>query len=65
NLRSDPYERSATGKDSNRLALRKAWIGGQMQELLTEHAISLRMFPPRQMGGSLNPSERAGTAGKQ
>jgi arylsulfatase len=65
NLRSDPYERNATGKDSNRLALRKAWFGGLMQDLLTEHAISLRQFPPRQMGGSLNPSERAGTAAKQ
>nr|WP_295130289.1 arylsulfatase [uncultured Roseateles sp.] len=65
NLRMDPYERSATGKDSNRLALRKAWIGGQMQDLLTEHAMSLRAFPPRQVGGSLNPSERAGTANKQ
>lgn len=65
NLRMDPYERNATGKDSNRLGMRKAWIGMQIQELLTGHAISLRQFPPRQMGASLSPSERAGTAAKQ
>lgn len=66
NLRMDPYERNATGKDSNRLALRNAWIGGQMQDLLGAHALSLREFPPRQRGASLNPAERAGVtaAGK-
>jgi arylsulfatase len=56
NLRMDPYEQRG-GRESNKLALRKAWIGGQIQDLLTEHFISLRMYPPRQIGGSLRPDD--------
>lgn len=62
NLRMDPFEKNGTGKDSNRLALRKAWIGGVMQDILGEHVMSLREFPPRQVGGSLRPDERSGAA---
>ncbi len=62
NLRMDPFERNGVGKDSNRLALRKGWIGGVMQDLLTAHAISLRAYPPRQIGASLRPDENSSTA---
>jgi arylsulfatase len=56
NLRMDPYEQRG-GRESNKLALRKAWIGGQIQDLLTEHILSLREFAPRQIGGSLRPDD--------
>jgi arylsulfatase len=56
NLRMDPYEQRG-GRESNKLALNKAWIGGQIQDLLTEHILSLREYPPRQMGGSLRPDD--------
>lgn len=56
NLRMDPYEQRG-GNESNKLALRKAWIGGQIQDLLTEHMLSLREYPPRQIGGSLRPDD--------
>jgi arylsulfatase len=56
NLRMDPYEQRG-GNESNKLALRKAWIGGQIQDLLTEHIMSLRETPPRQIGGSLRPDD--------
>ena len=56
NLRMDPYEQRG-GNESNKLALRKAWIGGQIQDLLTEHFMSLRETPPRQIGGSLRPDD--------
>lgn len=56
NLRMDPYEQRG-GRESNKLALRKAWIGGQIQDLLTEHVLSLREFVPRQIGGSLRPDD--------
>jgi len=56
NLRMDPYEQRG-GRESNKLALNKAWIGGQIQDLLTEHFMSLREYAPRQMGGSLRPDD--------
>jgi arylsulfatase len=56
NLRMDPYEQRG-GRESHKLALNKAWIGGQIQDLLTEHILSLREYPPRQMGGSLRPDD--------
>jgi hypothetical protein len=52
----DPYEQRG-GRESHKLALNKAWIGGQIQDLLTEHILSLREYPPRQMGGSLRPDD--------
>lgn len=62
NLRMDPFERNAVGKDSNRLALRHGWIGAVMQEALTEHITSLRAYPPRQIGASLRPDDGIGAA---
>jgi arylsulfatase len=62
NLRMDPFEKNASDRDANRLALRKAWIGGVFQDLLGQHVMSLREFPPRQVGGSLRPDERSGAA---
>ena len=59
NLRMDPFEKNASERDSNRMGLRKAWIGGVFQELIGAHVMSLRQFPPRQAGGSLRPEERA------
>jgi arylsulfatase A-like enzyme len=61
NLRMDPFEKNATDRDANRLALRKAWIGGVFQDVLGQHVMSLREFPPRQVGGSLRPDERLNT----
>lgn len=59
NLRMDPFEKNSNERDSNRLGLRKAWIGGVFQDIIAEHVASLRQFPPRQRGGSLRPEERA------
>lgn len=59
NLRMDPFEKNASERDSNRLGLRKAWIGGVFQDIIGEHVMSLQQFPPRQAGGSLRPEERA------
>ncbi|MFY8087475.1 MAG: sulfatase-like hydrolase/transferase, partial [Rubrivivax sp.] len=61
NLRMDPFEKNASDRDANRLALRKAWIGGVFQDILGQHVMSLREFPPRQVGGSLRPDERLNT----
>ncbi len=58
NLRMDPYEKHG-GIYSNQLALRKSWIGGVMQDILVDHMVSLREYPPRQIGGSLRPDEQA------
>jgi arylsulfatase len=53
NLRMDPYERHG-GQKADDFAMRMgiAW-GGQVYDLLDEHAKSLAAFPPRQKGGSL------------
>jgi arylsulfatase A-like enzyme len=52
NLKMDPYEQHG-GLQSNILAQRKAWIGGIIRDIITEHMRSLQEFPPRQKGGSL------------
>ena len=49
-------------RDPSLAEVRKAWIGGVMQDLLTAHAISLRAYPPRQIGASLRPDEDSGAA---
>ena len=63
NLRMDPFEKNATDRDAQQMGLRKAWIGGVFQDILGQHVMSLREFPPRQVGGSLRPDERSGAAG--
>jgi arylsulfatase len=53
NLRMDPYERHGGQKaDDLAMQLGVAW-GGQVYDLLDAHARTLRDFPPRQKGGSL------------
>lgn len=52
NLRMDPVERH-DGIRSNDLAMKKGWLGGFLQQALTEHYASLKEFPPRRKGGSL------------
>lgn len=56
NLRMDPFEQH-DGMASHQLAMRKAWFGGLMQDILQQHMASLREFPPRQAPGSLVPRE--------
>lgn len=52
NLRMDPIERH-DGIRSNDMAMKKAWLGGLLQQALAEHFTSLQQFPPRQKGGTL------------
>ncbi|WP_432470221.1 arylsulfatase [Amphritea sp. HPY] len=52
NLRMDPFEQH-DGLYANMLAQKKAWIGGILRDIMTEHVTSLHQFPPRQKGGSL------------
>ncbi|HEX5667456.1 MAG TPA: hypothetical protein VFX73_01570, partial [Chitinophagaceae bacterium] len=58
NLRQDPFERQ-TGWKSREMAMKLgiAW-GGQVQDLLGEHAKTLSNFPPRQKGGTLTPGQK-------
>lgn len=53
NLRQDPFEKHDQWK-SREVAMRMgvAW-GGQVQDAMTSHLITLHQFPPRQKGGSL------------
>jgi arylsulfatase len=52
NLRMDPYERHV-GAKNNEFTMKKAWVGGVFRDIITDHLISLKQFPPRQAGGSL------------
>jgi len=54
NLRMDPFEQR-DGHRSNLLAMRKAFLGGVIRDLLADHMRSLAEFPPRQAGGTLRP----------
>lgn len=54
NLRMDPFEQR-DGHRSNLVAMRKAFLGGMIRDILEEHYQSLEQFPPRQKGGSLTP----------
>lgn len=54
NLRMDPFEQR-DGHRSNLLAMRKAFLGGVIRDITTDHYRSLAEFPPRQKGGTLNP----------
>lgn len=54
NLRMDPFEQR-DGHRSNLLAMKKAFLGGRIRDILDEHARSLTEFPPRQSGGTLTP----------
>jgi arylsulfatase A-like enzyme len=56
NLRMDPFEQR-DGHYSALLAMKKAFLGGLLRDLLNEHFASLQKFPPRQEGGSLNPGQ--------
>ncbi len=58
NLRMDPYEQR-DGHRSNLMAMKKAFLGGQIRDVLDEHARSLAEFPPRQAGGTLMPKPPA------
>jgi arylsulfatase len=54
NLRMDPFERHDGQKaDDMAMKLGVAW-GGQVQDAVGAHLMSLREFPPRQAGGSLS-----------
>jgi arylsulfatase len=55
NLKMDPFERH-DGQINNDIAMKLgvAW-GGQVQDAMESHLKSLRDFPPRQKGASLNP----------
>ncbi len=52
NLKMDPFEQHG-GLYSNIMVQKKAWIGGIMRDIITDHIRSLHEFPPRQKGGSL------------
>ena len=54
NLRMDPFEQR-DGHRSNLIAMRKAFLGGMIRDILETHQKSLAEFPPRQKGGSLTP----------
>lgn len=54
NLRMDPFEQR-DGHRSALLAMKKAFLGGVIRDLLEEHQRSLAEFPPRQAGGTLTP----------
>lgn len=54
NLRMDPFEQR-DGHRSNLLAMRKAFLGNVIRDILEEHYESLKQFPPRQEGGTLKP----------
>lgn len=54
NLRMDPFEQR-DGHRANLLAMRKAFLGGAIRDILAEHERSLAEFPPRQKGGTLQP----------
>lgn len=54
NLRMDPFEQR-DGHRSNQLAMRKAFLGNVIRDILEEHYESLKQFPPRQEGGTLKP----------
>ncbi|MCA3182711.1 MAG: arylsulfatase, partial [Cupriavidus sp.] len=54
NLRMDPFEQR-DGHRSNLVAMRKAFLGGMIRDILGEHYLSLEQFPPRQKGGDLRP----------
>jgi arylsulfatase len=62
NLRMDPFEQR-DGHRSNSLAMSKAWIGGEIIDLLTAHAMTLREYPPRQLGASLRPDDASNMKG--
>ena len=57
NLRQDPFEHHDQWK-TREVAMRLgvAW-GGQVQDAMREHMMTLQQFPPRQKGGSLRASE--------
>ena len=54
NLRMDPYEQR-DGHRSNLVAMKKAFLGMRIRDILEEHSKSLAEFPPRQEGGTLRP----------
>jgi arylsulfatase A-like enzyme len=57
NLRSDPFERHDQWKSREvAMKLGVAW-GGQVQDVLRNHFITLNQYPPRQKGASLRAGE--------
>jgi arylsulfatase A-like enzyme len=57
NLKMDPFEKH-DGQINNDIAMKLgvAW-GGQVQDVMASHLQSLKDFPPRQKGASLNPGD--------
>lgn len=57
NLRADPFERHDQWKSREvAMKLGVAW-GGQIQDILNHHLLTLQQFPPRQKGGTLKPGQ--------
>ncbi|MFO0267049.1 MAG: hypothetical protein ACK51D_08890, partial [Cyclobacteriaceae bacterium] len=57
NLRTDPFERHDQWKSREvAMKLGVAW-GGQIQDVLKQHYLSLQQFPPRQKSGTLRMGE--------
>jgi|GEM_PF-6767094 len=54
NLRMDRFEQR-DGHRSNLLAMRKAFLGGRIRDMLEVHQESLSAFSPRQAGATLRP----------
>lgn len=54
NLRMDPLEQR-DGHYAGLLAMKKAFLGGLVRDILAAHFASLEQFPPRQTGGTLTP----------
>ncbi|MCZ8099461.1 MAG: arylsulfatase [Burkholderiales bacterium] len=54
NLRMDPFEQR-DGHKSNLLAMKKAFLGGRIRDILEDHRRSLAAYPPRRAGGTLRP----------
>jgi arylsulfatase A-like enzyme len=54
NLRMDPFEQR-DGHKSNLLAMKKAFLGGRIRDILEDHRRSLAAYPPRRAGCTLRP----------
>ena len=57
NLRMDPFEQR-DGHYSGLIAMKKAFLGGMIRDILGAHFATLQQYPPRQSGGTLNPGQQ-------
>jgi arylsulfatase len=53
NLKMDPFEKHDDFRSRDIAMKLGIAFGGQVNDILTQHFISLKMFPPRQKGASL------------